>query len=300
MLIFVWLFFFHQNKSSMKKTFTFLPILSVAFFLLFLLSCSKGGGETTPPPADPCAGKTIVVNATSTNATVGQTNGSIAVSATGSTGFTFSINGGSFLAVSAFNNLAAGTYTITAKDASGCTGTRSVTVAQTDPCLGRTIVVTPTPVATDKCTPTGSVSVSASGSTGFTFSFNGGAFQASNQFNGLAAGTFPVSARDVDGCVKTENVTITNKPDGPLFLAVRQVINANCGGGGNSCHLGNGTAGGLSFTADCNIVANRVRIKARAVDNNPSQMPPLPNPMLSAADKAKINDWIAAGGGASN
>ena len=48
----------------------------------------------------------------------------------------------------------------------------------------------------------------------------------------------------------------------------------------------------MNWQVDCNIVANKARIKVRAVDE--SSMPP-GNP-LSAADKKKITDWIAAGG----
>jgi hypothetical protein len=51
----------------------------------------------------------------------------------------------------------------------------------------------------------------------------------------------------------------------------------------------------LDFTLDCTIVGSWDRIKARAVDANPSQMPPPPSAALNAADKLKITDWINAG-----
>jgi hypothetical protein len=52
--------------------------------------------------------------------------------------------------------------------------------------------------------------------------------------------------------------------------------------------------GGINFTVDCNIVLNKDRIKARAIDGNPSIMPP--TGALPQADKDKITNWINAGG----
>jgi hypothetical protein len=52
----------------------------------------------------------------------------------------------------------------------------------------------------------------------------------------------------------------------------------------------------MNWTVDCNIVANKARIKVRAVDE--SSMPP--GAPLSAADKKKITDWITAGGEINN
>jgi uncharacterized membrane protein len=85
---------------------------------------------------------------------------------------------------------------------------------------------------------------------------------------------------------------------GPLFLAVKQVLQTNC----VSCHNNSIANGGMNWTVDCNIVANSARIKARAVDahGTANQMPPPPNAGLSAADRQRITDWIAAGGRLTN
>jgi len=87
--------------------------ISVLSFLVvsYFIACSKGGGTTTP--TDPCTGVTIVVSTTVTAADAGVSNGSITATATGSSGFTFSINNGTFQASGTFSNLAAGKYTIT-------------------------------------------------------------------------------------------------------------------------------------------------------------------------------------------
>lgn len=265
------------------------------FCLLVINACSKsdGGGGTT----DPCAGKTITVNATTTNSNVGASTGSITATAAGSTGFTYSLNGGGFQASGVFNNLAAGNYTVTAKDGSGCAGTGNFTVAENDPCAGKTIVVSGTPAGSDPCTNDGSIAVSATGSTNFTYNLNGGTFQATANFSNLAAGNYTIGARDGAGCVKTNTVTISTKPNGALFAAVKPIIQGNCAISG--CH--NGTTS-PNFTVDCNISSNAAKIKTRAVDQagTSSQMPQPPAAALSVADRDKITAWVNAGGKVSN
>jgi uncharacterized membrane protein len=139
----------------------------------------------------------------------------------------------------------------------------------------------------------GGFSVGATGSTGFTFSVGAGAFQAGASFTGLSAGSYTVNAKDVDGCVRSTTVNVANNPAGTLFTAVRAVVQTNCAISG--CHVNPNPQGGLNFQDDCTIVSSWDRIKARAVDGIPSFMPPPPSPQLSAADKLKITNWIAAG-----
>jgi hypothetical protein len=188
-------------------------ILSLASAAIIIVACSKGGDSPAPAPApapgNPCATKNIVVTLSSTNA-------------------------------------------------AGCTG--------------------------------GSVTASASGSTNFTYNIDGGTFQASGTFNNISAGDHTVIAKDGDGCTKSGTVTVASNASGPLFAAVKAVIVANC----NSCHTGAAAQGGQNFGTDCNIVNAAARIKARAVDGNPSFMPQ--GGQLSAGDKQKITNWVTAGG----
>ncbi len=101
-----------------------------------------------------------------------------------------------------------------------------------------------------------------------------------------------------------DNGSATNNPGGgggtiapgPLFLSVRTVVQTNCALSG--CHTGANPAGDHNFSSDNTIVAQKLRIKVRAVDQagTATQMPPPPRAPLSAADQKKITDWIAAGG----
>ena len=175
----------------------------------------------------------------------------------------------------------------------GCTGTQTFTLtAPTPSCAGVNIVVTTTATPVGACltSPNGAISVTATGSTGFTYSINGTTFQSTGTFNNLAAGSYTVTAKDANGCTGTATVNVATAAAGPLFSAVRTLIQNNC----QSCHNNSIANGGMNWQVECNIVANKDRIKARAVDNNPSSMPP--TGPLPQAEKDKITAWLNAGG----
>lgn len=253
-----------------------------------------GSSNFTLTASNPCNGINITVNGTVTNPSApGASNGNIVATATGSTGFTYNINGGAFQSSGTFNNLAAGSYTITAKDANSCVGSATFLLTDPNPCSGVTITVGTSINGTDPCmAPGGMITASGSGGTGpYTFSLNSGAFQSNNIFTNLSSGNYNVSAKDINNCVGTvTNILVPNLPAGPLFSAVRTLIQNNC----VSCHNPTNANGGMIWTVDCNIVTFKDRIQARAVNGNPSPMPP--TGLLPASERQKITDWINAGG----
>ncbi|MGF2410766.1 hypothetical protein [Ferruginibacter sp.] len=244
---------------------------------------------------DICAAKNITVTASVINAgpNAGASNGSITATAAGSIGFTYQLNSGIFQPTGNFTNLLAGNYTITAKDADGCIKSQTFTITN-DPCAGKTLGISAATSATDKCIVpgNGTITITATGGTGFTYQLGSGAFQVSNVFSALALNTYGIAIKDADGCIKTGTAIIAAAPAGTNFSTVSNILQNNCALSG--CHTGTSPAGGLNFTVDCTIVSSWDRIKARAVDGIPSFMPPT-SPQLSAADKQKILDWIAAG-----
>jgi uncharacterized membrane protein len=209
------------------KRIAFAFLVASVFIVTVYTSCSKGGGDNTPEPANPCLGVTVAVTAAITPATTGQSNGIITASATGGSGFTFSSNGTTFQSSGTFSNLAAGNYTITAKNSNGC----------------------------------------------------------------LGSATFAVTSTAPSACSGTA---------GPLFLAVKAVVQANCAVSG--CHNAITTQNGINFSNDCDIVTQSARIKVRAVDQagTTNQMPQPPRAALSVTGQQKITDWVAAGGGFTN
>src|SRR5439155_3922929 len=172
-------------------------------------------------------------------------DGSITASGSGGSGaLSYSI-GGAFQASGSFAGLAAGTYTVTVKDANGCSKSEDITlqspaalslgVNKTDPLCAQGV--------------DGSIAANATGGSGdLTFSI-GGAFQASGSFTGLAAGTYAVTVKDANGCNTTQAVTLTSPP--ALTLGVSG-SNPLCSGSANGSitATGSGGIGALAYSKD--------------------------------------------------
>ena len=291
-------FTFSINGGAFQSSGSFSNLAAGTYSIVAKNTSGCTGTATfTLVATNPCTGVTINVTGTTVNPTsTSLSNGSINVTASGSSGFTFNINGGVFQASGNFPNLAAGTYTVIAKDINGCTGTNVFTLTAPNPCSGVTITVTPVITGNRPCEPNnGSVTVTGSGGSGsYTFSLNGGAFQSSNLFTGLAASAITITAKDANGCTGSVNATVGNQSAGPLFLAVKNLLNNNC----LSCHNNSVSEGGMNWSVDCNIVNFKDRISQRAVSGSPSAMPP--TGLLPASEQAKITNWINAGGKFSN
>jgi hypothetical protein len=281
-----------DNFATTQATGTFLNLAPGAYTISVrdLNGCIGSNSFTVTIATCP----TITLTATPTNTSgPSATNGSIAASATGgATPYTFSRDGGTtFQASGTFGNLAVGTYSVIAKDANGClSAVSNITVSATCP----TITASANTTTTVKCeSNSGTITINASGSTGFMYNLNGGTFQTSNVFNLLGIGSFTFGVRDGNGCTTSGNTSITQAPAGTLFNQVKTILITNCAVSG--CHNATTMQSGINFNDDCTIVAQKNRIKARAVDFNPSQMPPS-GPPISAVNRQTIVDWINAGG----
>lgn len=131
--------------------------------------------------------------------------GSITVNASGGVQpYTYSKNGTSFATGSTFNNLSSGSYTITVKDANGCT-TTSVAILNSigNMAFASATVVYPT------CITTGSISVTGSGGTPpYTYAINTGTYGTSSTFSPLPAGTYIVHLKDANGCIHDTTILL--------------------------------------------------------------------------------------------
>ena len=121
----------------------------------------------------------------------------VTVTASGGTGaLQYSQNGGMFQSSNIFPALANGNYTLTVRDANGCTKTVMVTVNVP------TLALATTGTATLNCFGAADGSITATVTGGippYQYKLNNGMFQASNVFAGLAAGAYTVTVRDAFG-----------------------------------------------------------------------------------------------------
>jgi mono/diheme cytochrome c family protein len=156
-----------------------------------------------------------------------------------------------------------------------------------DPCANVSISISTTNTAAVPCTTAnGTITVTASGSNGFTYAKNGGTYQTSNIFSGLAAGSYTITVKDSSGCTKSQTATVGTASPGTNFSNVQTIVNTKCSG----CHTGGGNDGGANFDNYCSIVTKWDRINIRCVSQG--NMPPSG---LNATQKAQITAWINAG-----
>ncbi|SKA07212.1 hypothetical protein [Sediminibacterium ginsengisoli] len=100
--------------------------------IALIAACKKDTAvaDPTPPviPTNPCAGKNISFTSTYVATSPCVKNGTVTVNATGSIGFTYSIDGGGFQTSPTFTNLSQGDHMLLVKDMAGCSKAGSVNV----------------------------------------------------------------------------------------------------------------------------------------------------------------------------
>ncbi len=122
------------------------------------------------------------------------------------------------------SNLATGTYTATITDANGCIKTSSVTLTQPT-----AITLTNTKINVS-CFggANGSINLTSSGGTpGYIYSWAPSG-QTTEDINSLSAGSYTVTATDLNGCTKQSTISIT-QPAAPLTITQTHV-NVKCFG----------------------------------------------------------------------
>lgn len=167
-------------------------------------------------------------------------DGLIDVVALGGTApYEYSIDGATFGTSNIFDNLDAGAYTITTKDAKGCTTTLSLTLTEPTELTHQSIGVNP---ALCHGEASGSFVVTATGGTpGYTYKINEGAFQSSGTFSNLAAGDYTITIMDANGCTYSLQSNIA-EPD--AFVLNTTVTNVTCNGDGDGSININSSTGG--------------------------------------------------------
>jgi gliding motility-associated-like protein len=184
------------------------------------------------------------------NTCFGGTAGSITASATGGTlPYEYKIGTGSYSATATFGSLAAGAYTVTVKDANGCTSITSATI--TEPAI---LAATVSKINVN-CNGVSNGSITIASPTGgagtYEYTLDGGTTWTAGLTNtGLAAGTYNVQIRDAvnTSCVidldGSSNTVITE----PVILsATVNTTNVSCNAGTNGTITVVTPAGGTGY-----------------------------------------------------
>ncbi len=180
----------------------------------------------------------INLTASGTDEACGQSNGTATVSGTGGSGaISYSWSNGDNGA--SITGLAAGSYTVTATDAGGCTSTETITIAN---------AASPTVASsgTDETCTSGNGTATALGSGGtgaLTYSWSNGDNGAT--ISGLSAGTYTVTVTDANGCTSTSSTTIIDHVGPTATASADQTI---CfGSSATVSGTGAGTGGNYSW-----------------------------------------------------
>jgi len=151
------------------------------------------------------------------------TTGSVTVTG----GTMYSLNGGLYQVSGTFNGLSALAYIVTVKDANGCTADQAVMI--TEPAAALSAMTTSQTNVLCYGEATGSVTIDgADGTPGYTYSLDGGMYQMSGTFSGLAAGSYIVTVKDANDCTFDQAVMIS-EPD-QLNAAVSPINIVSCFG----------------------------------------------------------------------
>ena len=258
--------------------------LSVVAMSLFI-SCENN----TEDPGVDCTQSNLEVSVNGTTTPGCETLGSITVEGSGGTEpYTFSVDGTNFQSSATLSELSADTYTITIKDADGCTSTVQQVLEAEIGAVTLDLVKTDSECGND----VGTITATAGGGDGsYMYSLDGGSSQTSGDFTGVSNGSHSVSVTDGDGCTTTSNIVVLT--DVSLVSDVLPIITASCATS-SSCHNSGASGSRPKLTTTAEVIAQADRIQFR-VNSTTNPMPPLSQPQLSASEIEMINCWVDDG-----
>lgn len=154
-------------------------------------------------------------------------DGSIDLTANGGTPpYAFSIDGINFLGTGHFENLDAGTYSLTARDAKNCTKNIEIKIEEPNSITIGDIDINNT---TDCHTDNGSMIITAyGGNAPLIYSLDGTNYQALAQFTNLSSGKYDIRVKDANNCILTQETTVSEEAG--ITLGSTTIDNILCHG----------------------------------------------------------------------
>jgi hypothetical protein len=216
-----------NGVAQTSETFTNLGVGNYTYTVFDNQGCAVSGSFTIT------ATTTITADVvqTATIACAGLQTASLVVTPSGGAApYSFAIDNGSIQASHTFNNLSAGTHTITVIDANGCYTLLTQIVTQPSPL---SVNMIPTMISCNGAND-GALNCQVSGGISpYMYAINGGAVTSNAVFSNLPAGSYTLTALDANGCQQgftsaiieptalslTASTTVSNGNDGTIALA---------------------------------------------------------------------------------
>ncbi len=184
-----------------------------------------------------------------TQPTCAVSTGSITITAPTGSSYTYSINGSTYQSGTTFNSVASGTYNVTVRTGTGCNVCTSnatsavINAAPTKPATPTLTVTQPT------CSiATGSIKITAPTGTGITYNINGGTYQSTATFSGLASGTYSVTVKNASGCISNAaSATISAAPTTPAAPSIN-ITQPTCAVATGTITISAPTGTGLTYS----------------------------------------------------
>jgi len=256
-------------------------MLRFSFYLSLLIpfACTYDQVEVI----ESCDNDLVLTITDQTASACGLASGSIVATVSGGAAGTlpeYSLNGADFQESATFTDLAAGSYTLTARQGA-CTAALDVVLENSEG-LNATAIA----VASDCGATNGEIMVSTSDASGaVSFSLDGGSSQPEATFTGLAPGEYQIAAQDEIGCQVVLDVTVSSTV---AFAEVETIVTSSCAVSG--CHAGNVAP---DFRVRANILDRAGRIGSRTGN---ATMPPASSGRTLTNDQIDaISCWVADG-----
>ncbi len=220
------------NTINMRLYKSFLLGILPVLLMLSVVSCSS---EKEGDLVLDCSDSGLSIEILDQTNVSCETSGSVTATASGGEeGYMYSLNGGPMQSSGNFQNLASGSYSIEVIDANDCSSSVSVDISQADGSIALNVGET-TPATCGL--PDGVIEINASGGDGsFEYKIEGGDFQDSNIFSGLAPGGYTFTVMDGAGCSSTISAVLESL-SGDLTLSVVSTQGAGCGTSNGSVEL---------------------------------------------------------------
>jgi hypothetical protein len=266
-------------------------LVFVGLSLPWMMALHLGGcsSDDAAPVVD-CSQSGLAVNLGSKSNPTSCTSpdGSITVTGSGGTApYQFKLDNGPYQNNATFNALAAGTFQISIRDANGCES--SISVGLDSP--GNLVVSSVQVVNTTCGGSSGSITITATGTTALTYQLNGGAFQSNNSFSNLQPGNYSVVVRDANSCTTSSPARVLSGVS--YASAVRPILQTSCGLTNSGCHSSS-TGRDLNSYNSVRLRASQIKTRISLPPGNPSLMPQ-GGPNLPQTEIDLITCWVDDG-----